>query len=701
MLSRRKLLEQAATLTVTSLAVSPAWSSDKGLPPALSEISSLCGEWWFRPDPEDVGTKQRWFDAAHSGDSWRAVSVPHTWQIESAFADYLGVAWYQRAFDVPDSWKNSAVRIEFEAVFHTGTVWVNGQFAGEHARKGYTAFTLDATQLLRWGTENTIAVRVDSAFNTHMLPRGVFSDWATDGGIYRPVQLLITPKTFVEQVDVEAVPDFAGGDAKLTLTALIRNAALRPWTGRPFFRVVDNRSGLGVVTSAGEETLTIKPGSTRNLTLQATLPVAKLWHFDDPNLYRLEFSISDGREAHQFTTTFGVRKLEIREGKFYLNNEPVRLMGVERMAGSNPGFGMAEPDEWITHDHNDLKNLNCVFTRVHWPQDKRVLDYCDRYGILIQTEVPAWGEETFQGMGTEPDADIMENGLEQLREMIARDRNHPSVFAWGLCNEIQGQNAPAYKFAQRLLEEAKKLDPNRLCSYASNSLDENAHRDVAGLMDFIEVNQYFGSWVPGTAETLSKFLDSLHGKFPGKPLVISEYGYCACVDDRPEGDGHRVEILRSQDEVIRSKEYMGGAIFFCYNDYRTHGGYRGVGALKQNAHGVVDVYGKPKPSYTVLRQDSSPVEFLSVENHLNTFQLQLKARGTLPAYILRRYKLRGIFYGEGEIPVELQEIDLADVSPGVDVHIELKFTQSSVPLRIEFDVLRPTGFSAYNLEWKP
>jgi beta-glucuronidase len=175
----------------------------------------------------------------------------------------------------------------------------------------------------------------------------------------------------------------------------------------------------------------------------------------------------------------------------------------------------------------------------------------------------------------------MQNGLEQLQEMIARDRNHPSIVVWGLCNEIYGQSPPAYQFAKRLLEEAKRLDPNRLCSYASNSLSDTPERDVAGLMDFIETNEYFGSWAQGPPEAVGKHLDTLHAAFPGKPVVISEYGYCACTEDRPEGDGHRIDILRSHDavirSVIRSKDYVGGAIFFCYNDYRTYVGDRGVG----------------------------------------------------------------------------------------------------------------------------
>jgi beta-glucuronidase len=193
-----------------------------------------------------------------------------------------------------------------------------------------------------------------------------------------------------------------------------------------------------------------------------------------------------------------------------------------------------------------------------------------------------------------------------------------------------------------MLEEAKQLDPGRLCSYASNSLGETPERDVAGLMDFIETNEYFGSWQEGPPEAVAKHLDDLHAAFPDKPVVISEYGYCACTEDRPEGDGHRIDILRSHDAAIRSRDFIGGAIFFCYNDYRTHVGDRGVGALKQRVHGVVDIYGRPKPSYEVLRLESGPIESLSVENQLNAFHLLVRARRDMPMYTLRGYRLRGV-----------------------------------------------------------
>jgi beta-glucuronidase len=694
--SRRNFLTQTGVLAAGTLATPALQAGEITTDLCAPETLSLCGQWWFRADSGNVGQQQRWYRTDDSGGAWRNVCVPHTWQVDPAFIDYRGVAWYRRSFDALSEWQNSAVRIEFEAVFHTATIWINGELAGEHARKGYTAFVLDIAHLLRWGASNTIAVRVDNAFNDHMVPRGRSSDWAHDGGIYRPVQLIITPKTFVEQVDIEAVPDLASGDAKLAITAYLRNTSAKSWMGRASFRVVDEETGLTVLTSSDTPGFTIKSGASLTPKYEATLPKAKLWHFDRPNLYRLIFSIASGQETHRLSTTFGVRKLEAKDSGFYLNGERVRLMGVERMAGSNPKFGMAEPSAWITHDHDDLKHLNCVFTRVHWPQDKRVPDYCDRHGILMQSEIPAWGYDTFAGMGAEPDADILQNALDQLREMIARDRNHPSLVVWGLCNEIGGQNPPAYQFAKHMLAEAKKLDPNRLCSYASNSLDKTPERDVAGLMDFIETNEYFGSWAPGTPVEVAKHLDRLHAAFPGKPVVISEYGYCACTEDRPEGDEHRIEILRSHDAVFRSKDFVAGAIFFCYNDYRTHVGYSGVGALKQNVHGVVDLCGAQKASYDVLRRESSPIESLTAENHLNTFHLRLKTRHDVPMCTLRGYKLRGIFYSGGEIPVEGQEVELPEIASGMEATVELKFSQSGVPLRVQFDVLRPTGFSAYS-----
>lgn len=647
-----------------------------------SEAVSLDGTWQFRLDGET---------------DWREVQVPHTWQIEPATAEYMGVAWYRRMFDVPEAWRSSAVRIEFEAVFHSAAVTINGKPAGAHDRKGYTAFTFDISRLLRHGARNEITVRVDNAFNEAMLPRGRSSDWAHDGGIYRPVRLLITPPAYVERVDVDAEPDTNGGAASLEIVAAVRNAGSAPWRGAVGFEVRDDASGLVVLANPEASSVELAPGESRDARLPtASLANPRLWHFDHPNLYRLTVTLG----SHAFTTTFGVRKIEARQGAFYLNGERVRLMGLERMAGSNPAYGMAEPAEWIEHDLADMKELNCVYTRVHWPQDRRVLDYCDRHGMFIQTEVPSWGPATFKGMGAEPDADIMQNGLEQLREIIARDRNHPSIFSWGLCNEIGGQNPPAYEFCRRMAEEAKRLDRKRLVTYASNSLQTTPERDVSALMDYVMWNEYYGTWYKGNAADMSRNLDRIHNAFPKKAIVISEYGYCACTPDRPEGDSRRIEILEEHDRVFREHDSVAGLIFFCYNDYRTHVGDKGRGVTKQRVHGVVDLYGNRKPSYEAVRREASPALSLDVAAEPGRLNVTLRARDRTPAYTLRGYKLRAIVYSAGEIPVEQVEVAIPDLLPGGALTLPVVFSEKS-PMRVQLEVLRPTGFTAHTRIWKP
>jgi beta-glucuronidase len=195
-------------------------------------------------------------------------------------------------------------------------------------------------------------------------------------------------------------------------------------------------------------------------------------------------------------------------------------------------------------------------------------------------------------------------------------------------------------------------------------------------------------------------LDEIHEAFPNKPIVISEYGYCACTADRPEGDQKRVETLVEQDRVFRERDYVSGLIFFCYNDYRTHIGDRGMGVMKQRVHGVVDLYGARKASYEVLRTESSPVESIAVDGAPKDFKLTVRTRRHVPAHTLRGYKLRGIYYGYGDIPVERKEVELPELAAGQEATLSMAFAEA-MPLRIQFDVLRPTGFSAYSREWKP
>src|SRR5271157_2163669 len=231
-------------------------------------------------DTSDEGEQQLWFHVAKKRGAWRVASVPHTWQIEEALADYRGVAWYARAFTLKPEWQGSCVRIEFEAVFHSARVWVNGELAGEHLHKPYTAFTVDVTRLVKWDQPNAIVVRVDNRFDEHMLPRGRSSDWAHDGGIYRPVQLIITPKTYIERIGIDAVPDYTTGKAAIKAAAVLQNTDGVERRGTLALRIVEEETGRVVLTQSSAEAVSINAGTSQTARITSSLDSPKLWHFD-------------------------------------------------------------------------------------------------------------------------------------------------------------------------------------------------------------------------------------------------------------------------------------------------------------------------------------------------------------------------------------------------------------------------------------
>ena len=223
---------------------------------------------------------------------------------------------------------------------------------------------------------------------------------------------------------------------------------------------------------------------------------------------------------------------------------------------------------------------------------------------------------------------------------------------------------------------------------------------MAGLMDYIMWNEYYESWYGGTPADLASHLDEVHRAFPGKAIVISEYGYCACTADRPEGDASASTFCGSTTAVFRQRDYVAGLIFFDYNDYRTHIGDRGTGVMRQRVHGVVDVYGARKPSWEVLRREASPIESLRVTGKPGELRVEVTARGTAPSYALRGYEIRAVAYGLGEIPVERIGAPLETIVPGGSAQKDLRFTEAGIS-RIQVEVMRPTGFSAWTETWRP
>ena len=698
MQTRRKFLQTISTSGLVFLgteAVASEQSASSGDRRASYSIPLRDG-WEFRLDPSGA-TKVS--DSLDHANDWEAVHVPHTWQSLGRTPDYVGVAWYRIRFEAPASWDSQHLRVEFEAVNHTATVFLNGRAIGEHTGKGCTAFILDLSKDLTFGQENTLLVRVDNRPNDRMLPRNKSYDWTDDGGIIRPVNLLVTPRTFIESIVIDAVPDLASGSAEIRVRATVRTATSQ--TQRTNVHAIIRRDGgSDEVLHVGPVNVALEPGREQLVDLgPATLQNAALWHFDTPHLYEALVELNSPSGIHEVIEQFGIRKFEVGGSAFYLNGEKVSLIGVERMAGSHPEMGFAETTEWIDSNHRDMKELNCVFTRVHWPQDRRVLDFCDRHGILMQEEVPAWGPETFAKTSDDVQHALEQNGLEQLREMIRRDRNHPCIVAWGLCNEVDGKNPRSQRFARAISAEARRLDPSRLQTYASHTLGSDPGSDMAGEFDFISTNEYYGSWTPGGPDDVEAHLDRIRKAFPGKPIVVSEYGWCECQPKIIPGDDKRVEIINSHTEVFRKFPELAGAIYFDYNDYRTLVGDKGAGAMRQRVHGVVDLYGARKPSFEALRLQSSPIEKAVLrESADGQFKFEIRMRQQVPGYALRGCSLRWLVYGYDDLPMDGGKTPLPSLLPGSSEIYEIKPSITGIR-KIVVDVLRPTGFSAITVKY--
>ena len=237
-------------------------------------------------------------------------------------------------------------------------------------------------------------MQVDDPPNDRMLPPNKSYDWTDDGGIIRPVNLLVTAHAFIESVEISAVPNLASSSAgprqtnpphATTQTQKANVCATIRRDGSP--DEVMHLWPIDFALEADREQLV-------DLGL-ATLQNAALWHFDTPHLFQATVEMGGPSGVHEVIEQFGIRKFEVRGPAFYLNGEKVSLIGVERMAEATPNWALLKRQTGSTAITRHEKSLNCVFTRVHWPQDRRVLDFSDRHGILMQEEVPAWGPETF------------------------------------------------------------------------------------------------------------------------------------------------------------------------------------------------------------------------------------------------------------------------------------------------------------------
>ncbi|MGW8178952.1 MAG: sugar-binding domain-containing protein [bacterium] len=329
------------------------------LVPSHSDLKvSLSGNWSFKLDPENLGLSENWHLGSLDRSSWRKVNIPHTWQVEKGTEEYYGVAWYAQSLEADPLWEGSSIWVHFESIYRDALVWINGHLVAEHMGSGWTPFEIKLDDVWTGGEENWLVIRVDNQFREHALPYLDSSDWAADGGIIRGVYLRILPAMNIRRIRVQGVPVQKNREAEITaLIGLSESVGF----GTEFEVEGDVFGPEGRIQARMKADRELPEVTGSQLSFSARIENPDLWHFDHPQLYKFRCRLyHKGELIHQREADFGIRSIEVRDGLYWLNGEPMRLMGLEWMPGSDPRFGMAEPAS-VSHEVlRDLKRLNTV-----------------------------------------------------------------------------------------------------------------------------------------------------------------------------------------------------------------------------------------------------------------------------------------------------------------------------------------------------
>ncbi len=697
----------------------------QGSPIAVPAASiSLNGEWRFAVDVRNLGEKEGWEQPSLDDAAWTTVTAPHTWNVMEKYHDYSGLAWYRKSVFIPEAARGGHLRLHFEAVFYRARVWLNGRYLGQHDG-GYTPFEFDVTSVARAGQENLIAVQVDNRRAQDRIPANLYSSWTFDwwnyGGLVRSASLEITSPVYIAGQQLVAVPHLTGEDqadtATVTATVTLSNTSSEPFDGVVAVDILRDADGSTALDAPLTASMHLSPGQAGAVQVVAQLSDPDLWHFDHPSLYRCSTSLRSfqGELMHSTGESFGIRRVEIKDARFYLNGEPVRLVGLTRHADS-PACGLAETTTVMAADYDDLKRLNMVLSRpVHYPQDRFILDYCDRNGILLIPEVPAW--QLTAAQMDDPQMRALEQ--QQLREMITSALNHPSIWAWSVGNEIESETEAGHRFVGDMVAYAKSLDPTRPVGFASNRLGQDPAADATALSDFVLMNQYFGTWV-GPKQGLDPALDSIHQAWPDRVVIISEYGFEPRWNGlggprEPDPDSYyasppgaaassdaadqvRRRLIAEQMATFRRKPFIVGAIFWTYQDYRTPTWFK---------MGIVDEERGRRGSWAVLREEYSPILVSSATIGRAGATIEFKTRGPLeqdmPVYTLRGYRLHWeVVNRDGSTVLAEGELSLPTLPPTSSWVARMEWTVPEDDFILQFAILRPTGFAvverAYNAQ---
>lgn len=520
--------------------------------------------------------------------------VPSAFDALPAHAGKRGTAVYRTRFAVPAGRK---AMLHFGAVSMWTRIFVDGTPVAEHAC-GYAPF--EAEVPVSGQTERELLVLVDNRFDPARVPmhRPHF-DFYQYGGILRDVTLHLLPEAgfWIDTVQVTPTADYAAGHCEVRLVT----AGVVP-QGASFQVFVDGDATASVSGAlAGEET---------RFALQ--VPSPRVWSPEAPHLHTLRAVLADakGQPIDDAQVRFGLRRIEAREGRLWLNGQPIKLRGYNRHEW-HPNSGPCTPKIQMFADLQLLKDLGSNFVRgCHYPQDQHFLDLCDELGFLVWEENLGWGQggEMLQG------EKFLADHRATLRAMVRESFNHPSIIIWGFLNEVWSDREDAASIVEETIATLRALDPSRLVSFASNHPFTDRQY---GPVDIVSMNLYPGWYgAEGVDDPVSMIrpffqqcfdhVDSLG--LGGKPILISETGAEALYGWRdPHNDffteTYQAAYLKEASLAALEHPRCCGVALWHFSDARTYSGGYAIGRPRTyNNKGTVDEYRRPKEAYQAVRE---------------------------------------------------------------------------------------------------
>jgi beta-glucuronidase len=569
---------------------------------ATRERKSLNGLWRFRLDGAGEGRTGEWFRRQLADASEMAVPASfNDTAADAAVRDYFGDIWYQTTVRVPRGWDGQRIVLCFESATHRATVWVNDVEVVSH-EGGYTPFEAEVTEHVQAGDEARITVVVDDTLSFQSIPPGViedtpsgrrlryFYDFFNYAGIHRTVWLYTTGRAYL--IDVTVVTGLEGANGTVEYQAKASGA-----DGAEVRVVLRDADGAEVATGSG---------TSGTLTVEDVHP----WAPGDGYLYDLEVQLAggDGALLDSYHQRVGVRTVAVDGTRFLINGEPFHFKGFGKHEDI-PVIGKGHNDAYLLRDFELLRWVGAnSFRTSHYPYAQDVLDHADRQGIVVIDETAAagvnmpLGGSIFGGQGyttfspetISPETindRTREVHAQAIRELVARDKNHPSVVLWSIANEPESDTQGAERYFKPLFELTRELNPTRPVGFVNVFLAPYPTCRVSQFGDVLMLNRYYGWYViTGDLEAAERaWEEELRGwASEGKPIIITEYGADTdpglhLLPAAPWSEEYQVAFLEMNHRVFDRVDAVVGEHVWAFADFATTSGIMRVGGNKKGA----------------------------------------------------------------------------------------------------------------------